>query len=513
MDGILMCPMNMAICTCNSRAQERRLLTISTNDFKVWHVSEYGKVQMSEASRSHLYTGDSYVVRWYYHVTASGRTLKGEPSKHNVTGRSRVAYFFWQGKDSSVSDKGVSALMTVELDEERGPHIRVSMGLEPPAFLNLFKGGLIIHQGRQDDEHEPKPWKLFIVRGELENEGHLVEVDVDSSHLRSRGCLVLVNCNTGVIHLWLGAKALKGTREVGTTTAQRLMDTSESDIGWKSTAAKKIKKQYEGAESRDFWEGFGGSKNSHFSLLDDDHTYDWTPRIWHMEAKHDSFQATEMMCSYRATSIPNPLAVMQSDLYSAKQPALFMVDSGHQVWVWQGWWPDESSDGDEFSATGSAVLRFNFARRAALETALNYCQIKAKSQAKSLAAKSYKRIEVEAAAVEPQLVVAGMEPLEFTNVFPWWTPKPDVIAIQEKEGRWAAGGQHLVTDILAQLSRTQYSLAELTMKTLPDGADPLHLEVYLSPEEFTEALGMNQDEFYSLQTWRQTEIKKKANLF
>lgn len=72
--------------------------------------------------------------------------------------------------------------------------------------------------------------------------------------------------------------------------------------------------------------------------------------------------------------------------------ALFMVDSGHRVWVWQGWWPDESSDGDEFSATGSAVLRFNFARRAALQTALNYCQLKAKSQAKSLAAKSYKKV-------------------------------------------------------------------------------------------------------------------------
>ena len=82
-----------------------------------------------------------------------------------------------------------------------------------------------------------------------------------------------------------------------------------------------------------------------------------------------------------------------------------------------------------------------------------------------------------------------------------------------QEGRWTLGGQYLVGDILAQLSRTRYSLAELTIKPLPDGVDPLHLEVYLSPEDFIEALGMNQDEFYSLQNWKQTEIKKKAKLF
>nr|XP_045623515.1 uncharacterized protein LOC123773700 isoform X4 [Procambarus clarkii] len=495
--------------------EERRLLSISTNDFKVWHVSEYGKVLMDATSHSHLHAGDTYVVRWYYLITATGRTLKGEPSKHNVTGRSRVAYFFWQGRESSVSDKGVSALMTVELDEERGPHVRVSMGMEPPAFLNLFQGGLVIHQGHKDDDHANKQWKLFVVRGEMENEGHLVELEVSSTHLRSRGCLILANMQTGVIHLWHGAKALKHTRKVGSTAAQKLSETSDIAMGWKKDVAKKIKEQYEGAESREFWEGFGGSssKNKHFSLLEDDHSYDWTPRVWQLEPTHDSFQATEVICSYRATSLPNPLPVLQLDLYSVPQPALFLVDACHRVWVWQGWWPDETSEGEDFSATGSAVLRFNFARRAALETALSYCKLKAKAQAKAIAAKSYKKVEVDVDVVEPQLVVAGLEPLQFTNIFPTWTPRPDVTAIQEKEGRWKQDGQYLVSDILAQLSRTEYSFAELIVKPLPDGVDPLHLEVYLGEEEFTQVLGMGREEFYSLQSWKQTELKKKAKLF
>lgn len=56
--------------------QERRLLNISTNDYKIWHVSEYGKVLMDEKARNHLHEGDTYVVRWYYLITATGRTLK-----------------------------------------------------------------------------------------------------------------------------------------------------------------------------------------------------------------------------------------------------------------------------------------------------------------------------------------------------------------------------------------------------------------------------------------------------
>ena len=67
------------------------------------------------------------------------------------------------------------------------------------------------------------------------------------------------------------------------------------------------------------------------------------------------------------------------------------------MWLWQGWWPtkqDEDADntdegrlkgGDQdveededaaeaASTTGSALLRFNFARKAALETTLNYAR-------------------------------------------------------------------------------------------------------------------------------------------
>lgn len=65
-----------------------------------------------------------YVVRWKYCVKLTGvKTLKGKQSRYEDVGRDKVAYFFWQGKDSTLNEKGTAALMTVELDSDKGPQV------------------------------------------------------------------------------------------------------------------------------------------------------------------------------------------------------------------------------------------------------------------------------------------------------------------------------------------------------------------------------------------------------
>lgn len=504
------------------KLQERRLHNISTNDFKVWHISENEKKVLSGFSAFHFFSGETYVVRWYYHVTATGRTLKGTPSRHNVTGRSRVAYFFWQGQSSSISDKGVSALMTVELDEERGPHIRVTMNSEPPAFLNLFEGGLVIHRGRREEagqSDESCGKKMFVVRGEMPNEAHLIEEELHQSLLRSRGCVVLVDLKSGIVYLWIGSKALPHSKQVGKTAATLLSKQSAEEMGWREGLCSPIqlKEEMEGTESSEFLRLLGRSKlspESHFSLAKDvTSAYDWTTRMWVLEAKPDSFLASEITSPYRATDRPCAFPVWQEELYSTPQPAIFLVDAGLKIYIWQGWFPEENSEEENSSVTGSAYLRFTFARRAALQTAVRYVRKKEEMiKNKSLKNGSFS-ISDCASILNPKLVVAGLESLEFKNLFPVWKLREDVTNIQKKEGRWKDGEEYCVREVLNQLCKEQYTLEELQMVPLPDGVDPSRLEKYLSDGEFRETLGVSKREFLSLPSWKQLQLKKKGNLF
>ncbi|CAH7287913.1 Svil [Phodopus roborovskii] len=472
---------------------DRRQIEIATVSVDVWHILEFDYSRLPRQSIGQFHEGDAYVVKWKYMAsTAVGSRQKGEhPAR--VAGKEKCVYFFWQGRHSTVSEKGTSALMTVELDEERGAQVQVLQGKEPPCFLQCFQGGMVVHSGRREEEEEnvQSEWRLYCVRGEVPMEGNLLEVACHCSSLRSRTSMVVLNINKALIYLWHGCKAQGHTKEVGRTAANKIKEQCPLEAGLHSSSNVTIHECDEGSEPLGFWDALGRrDRKAYDCMLQDPGSFNFAPRLFILSSSSGDFSATEFVYPARAPSAVSSMPFLQEDLYSAPQPALFLVDNHHEVYLWQGWWPTENK------ITGSARIRWASDRKSAMETVLQYCRGK---NLKRPPPKSY-------------LIHAGLEPLTFTNMFPSWEHREDIAEITEMDTE-VSNQITLVEDVLAKLCKTIYPLADLLARPLPEGVDPLKLEIYLTDEDFEFALDMTRDEFNALPTWKQVNLKKAKGLF
>ncbi|XP_059260322.1 supervillin isoform X6 [Mustela nigripes] len=472
---------------------DRRQFEIASVSVDVWHILEFDYSRLPKQSIGQFHEGDAYVVKWKYMVsTAVGSRQKGEHSVR-VAGKEKCVYFFWQGRQSTVSEKGTSALMTVELDEERGAQVQVLQGKEPPCFLQCFQGGMVVHSGRREEEEEnaQSEWRLYCVRGEVPMEGNLLEVACHCSSLRSRTSMVVLNVNKALIYLWHGCKAQAHTKEVGRTAANKIKKQCPLEAGLHSSSKVTIHECDEGSEPLGFWDALGRrDRKAYDCMLQDPGNFNFTPRLFILSSSSGDFAATEFMYPARDPSVVNSMPFLQEDLYSAPQPALFLVDNHHEVYLWQGWWPTENK------ITGSARIRWASDRKSAMETVLRYCKGK---NIKRPPPKSY-------------LIHAGLEPLTFTNMFPSWEHREDIAQITELDTE-VSNQITLVEDVLAKLCKTIYPLADLLARPLPEGVDPLKLEIYLTDEDFEFALDMTREEYNTLPAWKQVNLKKAKGLF
>ncbi|XP_064875639.1 supervillin-like isoform X8 [Oncorhynchus nerka] len=479
---------------------DRRHFEISTTAVDIWHILEFDYSRLPKQSIGQFHEGDTYVVKWKYMVsTAVGKRQNPDAVRSAGAGKEKCSYFFWQGRNSTVSEKGTSALMTVELDEERGAQVQVQQGKEPPCFLQCFNGGMVIHAGKREEEEEnsQNDWRLYCVRGEVPVEGHLLEVACHCSSLRSRTSMVLLSVSKATMYVWHGCKAQLHTRDVGCTAADKIKEQCPLEAGLHSSSNVTIHECDEGAEPTGFWEALGRrDRKAYDCMLQDPGKFNFTPRLYQLSSTSGEFVAMEFFYPARITEEVNSLPFLQEDLYTASQPALFLVDNLHEVYLWQGWWPQDSE------SPGSARIRWDADRKCAMETVLQYCTEKNEKKPP----KAY-------------LIHAGLEPLTFTNMFPCWEHREDIAEITEREAE-VCNQIILVEDVLARLCKTTYPLADLLARPLPEGVDPLRLEIYLDNDDFEgegaygkKALEISRDEYEVLPGWKQVNVKKAKGLF
>ncbi|XP_006810717.2 supervillin-like, partial [Neolamprologus brichardi] len=313
---------------------EERQMELKTVAVDTWHVQEFDDSEIPVESNGQLYEGDSYVV--------------------------------------------------------------VPQGKEPPCFLQLFKGGLVIHKGKQEEASiNTESWRLFCVRGELPEEGFLLEVDCCCAGLRSRGCVVLLNGQQGVLYLWIGCKAHSSTKEVGKRVVEVLTKICPSEVGLSKSSPVKVQIVQEGSEPEDFWTALGQKdRKAYDCMLQDPGKYNFTPRLFHLTASSGSFQAEELQSPMQMPGLVMAMPFVQESLYSVPQPALFLLDNRLEVYLWQRGQPEQTE-------SSSAWRLWHHERKCAMQTALQYC----------------KEIN-QRRPPHAYLILEGAEPLTFTNVFP-----------------------------------------------------------------------------------------------
>ncbi|XP_025422074.1 supervillin isoform X2 [Sipha flava] len=480
-----------------------REFVINTISVTVWHVQEFDSTEMGPKSVGHFHSGDSYIIRWMYNVSIQGRELSGLPSRRMVTsGRNRCAYWYWHGRNATQNDQGAAALLTVQLDTEQGPQLRIDQGHEPPAFWNLFKGKAIVY--REKRNQTINTWRLFMVKGSNEDEVHLSEVLCSTTQLRSQTSFILLNSENGTVIVWHGHGSTDIIKKLSMKVANHLSELDSTELGLtEGVVLQEPKTIDETNEPPEFFQALGCKNSRRLHVGPSLGTGGNDMKLFHFSSMLGQFKASLVNSAY----VPSPFPYLQDHLYNVSQPATFMLDTGEELWLWQGWWPETATDDNAVTDAeqsvvadhrGSSWTRLQAERRAAMQTALDYWRRKFGDDDEN----------------DPRayLVWAGLEPLRFTDRFPEWQDRDDIAEINMKHNH--KPGETLAVEVeLARLTRETYPAAQLLQRPLPDGVDPTRLELYLSPNSFKGLLDMDKDEFLQLPKWKRTKIKKSVGLF
>lgn len=408
--------------------ETRRYFEIITVASKKWHADAEGNQEMSTDLHPHFYANEAYTVLWKYQISITVRELSGKVSTRSTVGRDRYVYFNWQGIDATASEKGISTLHMVELDKEKGSQMIIQQFSEIPAFVRLFKM-MFIHK-RREDESRYERWRMYLITGGSNdiNEAIVIEVPCEMRQLRSRACILLVQGQNGQLVLWKGSKTSEMQQKIALSVCSKLCGKKYPEFF--GTEKIRLREYEEGHEGSEFFEAICGDKSSrltYHSLMESTETFDFTPRMYELTSKNGSFEAIEVVSGMQSVDHYTAFPFVQLDLYNARQPTLFLIDNGHVLYLWQGWWPknlvdETTASQDEVDVNNvenrAGENRWHLERCEAMQTSINYWRAKCGHNDK------YRS--------DAYIVTAGYEPIEFQIIFPEWTVRDDVVEMNSQ---------------------------------------------------------------------------------
>jgi len=487
-----------------------------------------------------FYTGEAYLVHFTY-------------VWKNVD---RHVLYFYQGRAASINDKGAAALLTIEMDDKLGRsarEVRVVQNREPKHFMDLFKGKLVISQGRDPSLIDYKPSKLCTQAGNPDYEIKMYDVrgmgkedEVMISGVQIAPCVM--NFHSDHVMCVIGKLKIKKENEEeeededdedDLDNENQYDDENKNENGDENTnnnnennenSEKKVEKKKEKQkekekekEKEDYenaivyaWFGKGSSiheRNFAINLLTEQGYQD----IQKVEEGSEPFEFWELFGGRPPKFLGDFTTVLNNnnnnssnssevqEIYSAttflrgRTPRLFQCSVGTGIF---GVEEIVSFSQEDLNIDDVMVLDALYAvyvwigkqsseieRKMGMQTSIDY--IKAGSNREN---------------VPCYYILEGLEPLEFTVHFHGWQwgsrrtdypfPAP-LYAFDDGMRGWPQGKQTMVQEMLNEYFR-KYTYDDLKNKRFPKGLNVHSLEGYLEDDEFKVVFNMTKEEFFSL---------------
>ncbi|KAJ3215308.1 Coronin-2B [Dinochytrium kinnereticum] len=180
----------------------------------IFLVRDFTREAVDRRFEGQFFKGDSYIVFYTYRPTGSGVD--------------KSVSYFWQGSESKITQKGTSALMTVELSKETGGdvmQIRVPEGKEPKHLLQLMsQNRFIIRKGTLESEKKKTETGLiaFDVRVAVAT-GMTKACEIEPSEISFASNAVYILTNGSIAFLWEGSLSNDAEKEYAKSVAIKMI--------------------------------------------------------------------------------------------------------------------------------------------------------------------------------------------------------------------------------------------------------------------------------------------------
>ncbi|KAM8758180.1 villin-like protein [Rhynchonycteris naso] len=492
-------------------AAQLRMVDDGSGKVEVWCILNSGRQLVDPQHHAQFGADNCYLVLYTY----------------QKMGRVQYTLYLWKGHQATTQEIKALNCNAKELDfMYHGALVQehVTMGSEPPQFLAIFQGRLLVFQGstRHGEKGQPAPiTRLFRVQGTDSYNTKTMEVPARASALNSSDIFLLVTAR--MYYLWFG-KGCSGDQRVMARSV--ITDISE----------KEEETVLEGQEPPHFWEALGGRAPypSCKSLPEDISSFQ--PRLFECSSESGNLVLTEVVF------------FSQDDL---DKYDIMLLDTWHELFLWLG--EDTCQRKEEAVAWGQEYLKTHPAGR---NQAIPIILVKQGYEPHTFTGwfltwdpykwtaskdnQSYREVAEGSLGAESAIPKTKAE-LNF-QLSSWLSNgKTGALALQALKGskdrsknelelgpKMGSSNASTSTSTRTSGSGSSYHRSSRPMvngdlpreqlmfqaaRDLPEGVDPAHKEFYLSDSDFQDIFGKSKNEFYTMALWKQQQEKKQLGFF